>query len=343
MAKPVLSVVIPVYNTAGTLKYCLDSVLTQDFPDLEVVCIDDASSDGSLECLRGFSETDQRVKVLRHEQNRGRLEARRTGVDHAEGEFIMFLDSDDSFDNGLCGAAVDAIRKHDADMLQFSARQINVESGKKDIILPFTGDVPGKDLLNRFFITREISSTLWQKIYRSGLCRKAYREIPKLQSNMGEDILISFFLAYFAGSFSGVNTRKKYNYYLGKGISSTVMITPEKYRHYCEMSQLSRIVREFLQKNNAEMSAISAYNHMTVRLLSDCCSAFALVPETSREQASEMFWRSWRDVPGFERFLLDAFADRKGYIDSIYRSESYKLGNAVITPLRNIKAIISGN
>ena len=92
--KPKVSVVIPVYNVEPYLSECLDSVLSQTLKDLEVICVDDGSDDGSNAILEKYAARDARIKIL-HRNHVGVASARNVGLECADGEFIYFLDSDD--------------------------------------------------------------------------------------------------------------------------------------------------------------------------------------------------------------------------------------------------------
>lgn len=92
---PRVSVIIPVYNAEATISRALDSVLSQDQVSLEVICIDDYSSDSSLEVLNQYAERDSRVKVLTNAHNQGVSATRNNGIRSAAGSFIFFLDADD--------------------------------------------------------------------------------------------------------------------------------------------------------------------------------------------------------------------------------------------------------
>lgn len=93
MTQPSVSVVIPVFNRAETIGSAVDSVLTQTFKDLELIVVDDASSDRTVEILKGFS--DSRLRLICHESNKGAGAARNTGIDAARSEWVAFQDSDD--------------------------------------------------------------------------------------------------------------------------------------------------------------------------------------------------------------------------------------------------------
>jgi glycosyltransferase involved in cell wall biosynthesis len=98
MITPKVSVIIPVYNTSPYLRRCMDSITGQTLRDIEIVCINDGSSDDSLEILREYEAKDSRVRVIDFSENRGVSVARNTGMDAAQGEYIGFVDSDDYVD-----------------------------------------------------------------------------------------------------------------------------------------------------------------------------------------------------------------------------------------------------
>lgn len=98
---PKVSVIIPVYNTARYLRRCLDSVCGQTLQDIEIICVDDASTDGSADILWEYTAQDGRIRCIPHGHNRGCAAARNTGMDAARGTYISFIDSDDWIDAGF--------------------------------------------------------------------------------------------------------------------------------------------------------------------------------------------------------------------------------------------------
>ena len=94
MSVPKISIIIPVYNAEQYLMQCLDSILEQPFRDIEVICIDDGSTDGSLDILAGYQRKDPRIRVLTQENQYAGV-ARNHGMKHARGEYIHFMDADD--------------------------------------------------------------------------------------------------------------------------------------------------------------------------------------------------------------------------------------------------------
>lgn len=112
-----ISVVIPVYNAAPWLQRCLRSALDQDFDGLEVVCVDDGSTDDSLAICRGFAGRDARVRVVSRAHG-GAAAARNTGIDRAAGAYILFLDSDDYLEPGALSALWEAAQADALDMVR---------------------------------------------------------------------------------------------------------------------------------------------------------------------------------------------------------------------------------
>ncbi|HEX2893443.1 MAG TPA: CDP-glycerol glycerophosphotransferase family protein [Marmoricola sp.] len=121
--RPVLSVVMPVYNVEGYVRETLDTVLTQSLHNLEVIAVDDGSTDGSLAILREFERRDPRVRVLT-QINSGQGIARNLGVQHAQGEFLAFIDSDDTIPPGSFEHMVETLRRSGSDFCVGSVRRL---------------------------------------------------------------------------------------------------------------------------------------------------------------------------------------------------------------------------
>ena len=90
-----ISVVIPIYRVASYIAQCLESVVSQSFPDIEIICVDDKSPDESISIVRDYAKKDRRIRIFQHEKNKGVGAARNTGIKNAKGEYIFFLDPDD--------------------------------------------------------------------------------------------------------------------------------------------------------------------------------------------------------------------------------------------------------
>lgn len=133
MEIPRFSVIVPVYNAQEYLSKCVNSVLNQTYSDFELLLVDDGSKDNSPVICDNFSQADSRVKVF-HIENGGASKARNTGLDHSIGEYIIFLDSDDFWDNknALC-ILNEKISVTDCDVLMFGCTDWNMVTDEKKV------------------------------------------------------------------------------------------------------------------------------------------------------------------------------------------------------------------
>lgn len=127
-----ISVIIPIYNSEKYLKKCVDSVLDQTYKNLEVILIDDGSTDSSGELCDYYAKVDNRVKVI-HKKNERIGAARNTGIENATGELITFIDSDDYLDSKAYEKAIEIFKNTDADLVQWDLTFLE-EEGCKDVI-----------------------------------------------------------------------------------------------------------------------------------------------------------------------------------------------------------------
>lgn len=95
MSGPLVSIVVPVYNVESYIEECLQSVCSQTYENLEIICVDDVGNDRSMDVVRSFAVKDCRIKIIEHDKNKGLAEARNTGLEHVSGDYVFFLDSDD--------------------------------------------------------------------------------------------------------------------------------------------------------------------------------------------------------------------------------------------------------
>ena len=134
--EPIVSVIIPVYNTEMWLEECLESVVHQTLQDIEIICVNDGSTDRSLEILRIYAESDSRVRIVCQE-NKGLSEARNTGVRAASGEYLYFMDSDDTLEPNALEICVDDMNRRDLEYICFNMAAF----GNDPECAKFAGDI----------------------------------------------------------------------------------------------------------------------------------------------------------------------------------------------------------
>lgn len=160
-----LSVIIPVYNTEKYLQKCLDSIFEQNFSNFEVICVDDGSTDNSLDILAQYNE----ITVIK-QTNKGSGVARNLGLQQAKGEYVLFVDSDDWLVDGAFEKIIYAAKNSDLDILIFGGKIYS--KGKLRRGRYSVNKIP-KRYLNRVFSRHEFKddifkfpSTVWTKLYK---------------------------------------------------------------------------------------------------------------------------------------------------------------------------------
>lgn len=111
---PKISVIVPVYNVESYLTQCLESICNQTLKDIEIICVDDYSSDGSRAIMEEFAQNDNRVRIVQSKK-KGVSFARNTGLEHARAEYIQFIDSDDYILPTMCETMYTTMIEHDVD------------------------------------------------------------------------------------------------------------------------------------------------------------------------------------------------------------------------------------
>lgn len=188
-----VSVILPVYNVEKYVENSLRSVIGQTYPDIECLIIDDCGTDRSMDVVENVlahsNLAGKKIRILRHEKNRGLSAARNTGLDYAEGTYIFFLDSDDSIRPNCIEKHVEAISKDNAD---FSIGNTHLVAGKSVHIHAIKQEISlEKPLLS--FLKHEWDVSAWNKLYRAEFLRKS--SLTFTEGLIFEDILWSFCLS----------------------------------------------------------------------------------------------------------------------------------------------------
>ena len=270
---PTISVCIPVYGTEGSLLDCLHSVATQqglEAAGLEIIVVDDASpaTDPELgSSARIVSQFQQEspwpVVFLRHEENRGLVEARRTAVQAAIGEFIFCLDSDDT----LPPAALATLYRHavaeDADIVHGRAKVVVAQEGcqlegaalktvltrlQEKVDRVFIGRLEGAAILQNKLVEDQHNNFLWGKLIRRELYLQALELIPEMYCTMAEDVVQYLLIAHGARRYVGISDIV-YHYSVNTGISShTEITTLERWEQVCSTASVFTVLFACLEE-----------------------------------------------------------------------------------------------
>lgn len=238
------TVVIPVYRSEDYLPACLDSLKAQTFADWDAVIVLDGSDDSSPRIARTYEAGDPRFSVVELACNQGRHAARKSGVAHATGEYVCFLDSDDTFEPGLFAALDASLRADDADAIHFGMTLVGEDgmplertSAFERIVNAPQGMMDGMTTLVRTFCLRENARDwrLTQRAYRRELLQRVFALTTDERLDVAEDVYEYFCVACHLRSESTCND-VRLQYHLGRGISGVSTLAQEKLlaiaRHY---------------------------------------------------------------------------------------------------------------
>lgn len=206
--KEKISVIIPAYNVKPYIKKCVKSVINQSYKNLEIIIIDDGSTDGTSILCDELKKIDNRIIVL-HQQNKGLSEARNAGLNIATGEWIAFLDSDDWVDAQMYERLLKLAQKYDADISSCSSRNVyrdmnTNEQDERERIFVFEREKIIEGLITQEMIRYEV----WNKLWKRDLIADT-RFVP---GQISEDVHFDRIL--FLKTNMIVHTNQKYHNYL---------------------------------------------------------------------------------------------------------------------------------
>ncbi len=167
-----ISVIVPVYNVSDYLVRCVDSLLKQTYSNLEILLIDDGSTDASGKLCDELAERDSRIKVI-HQINQGLSGARNTGLDNATGEYVFFCDSDDFIDEATLDYMYNKLRRDQADVVACGFSQVwddYAESGREELFTSANpGVYSGHKAVIQMMTKNNICTVAWNKLYKRSL------------------------------------------------------------------------------------------------------------------------------------------------------------------------------
>lgn len=206
-----LSIVVPIYNTKDYLKQCIDSILTQSFEDIELILVDDGSTDGSSDICDEYARIDRRVRVY-HEENSGPMSSRKLGVEKAVGDYVTFVDADDfvaassyalameDMSKGVDVISFDIMRYFDEDRIQMDRDLYKEGVYSKDEIV--------KEIYPSMIWDAEQDSygldpALWNKMFKRSLLMNQFEsDVCEKRFHYGEDAAIVYPLMMNADTLS---------------------------------------------------------------------------------------------------------------------------------------------
>lgn len=190
-----ISVIIPCYNTEKYLDECISSIRSQTYNNLEIIIVNDGSTDHSLEIMKKHQQHDSRIRII-NQENQGLLHARRNGVAHSFGKYIIFVDADDYIFSDEIEHAFSVMKKYHADIVKFRFQFVPEKRDSKlyfqtrdDVVF----DLKNKKSFYNSFIATDDLNHIWSQIFKKDLYN-IHSEIFHSRTNFGEDVLQNMML-----------------------------------------------------------------------------------------------------------------------------------------------------
>lgn len=161
-----VSIIVPVYNIEKYLAKCLDSLINQTLKEIEIICVNDGSTDNSAEILNEYAQKDSRIRII-NQENAGLSAARNTGINNANGEYIGYVDSDDWVDLNFYENLYNAAKENNADIAVAGIKRVGGEDYKEKVFLKFEKTTTTENTDEKFRLCDiPDKSYVWNKIYK---------------------------------------------------------------------------------------------------------------------------------------------------------------------------------
>ncbi len=226
-----VSIIVPVYNAEKYLNRCLESIVNQTYRNIEILLIDDGSPDSCPQMCEEWAQKDSRIIVI-HKENEGAGQARNTGLDNANGEYILFVDSDDYIDCKTVEICVDAAEKENAQVVLFSLYNVDSHSRVKPASVmsspkTFDKNELRQELLPSLFVhTLGYGVSVWGKMFCIDVIKKNELSFVSEREYYSEDAI--FVLEYFSKIQSACALNQRLYYYFENNNSLSRTYTEDR-------------------------------------------------------------------------------------------------------------------
>ena len=266
------SIVVIGHNQKESVCNAVHSAVSQTYRDIEVIYVDDASSDGSAELVERKYGCE-RLQVIRLQENQGPLIARMTGISHASGQWVLFLDGDDYYDQTACAVLADTINrlKKPVEVIGFGVQLIykgNVSDTmradlEKRVAFPYVGALSGNELLDEIYIKGGMSWNIANKCFSMGLLQRVQQQIHHEKLYASEDFYMNFLASHMAQGYFGI-ANQLYCYTIGGGISTSSSATMQSLQRHMTGVAAVELTEQYADRNqllNRYQAAFSQLRH----------------------------------------------------------------------------------
>lgn len=301
---PLISVVVPIYNVEEYLKICINSIIDQTYKNIEILLIDDGSTDNCPSICDEHAKLDERIKVI-HKKNGGLSDARNVGISIATGEYISFIDSDDFVTTDYIEYLYSLIEKAKADISVCQMQMVN-ENGspiKTNVILKDKIIRGTKNCIYDFLYDGAIDTTAWRKLYKTSLFKENKIEYPVDKYN--EDVYTTYKLV-MKSSVIAIGSKQMYMYRQRKGSITKSEFTSKNLDyvngHLARYDEITQFYPEF--KVLASKYVLSSINNVLIKLSKSTEDPKEYLPLFNKEYKKHI----WNYLKSNASFLPKVFA-----------------------------------
>lgn len=315
---PVVSIVVPVYNDEAYITRALDSCIGQTLKSIEVICVDDASTDKSIKMVKNYAKKDSRIRLIKQPKNLSALQARRVGIENATADYILFLDGDDELSPRAAELTYKKAIKENADIVSFCPELVmnagRVEESFAKSLLPPTDELSGIDIVGTIFKPgTHAQCQLWRYLFDKNLLLKAYERVPKNKAvYRANDIMISFVAIAYAKHYVHISDFL-YRYHLDDGGSGHDSINYEKFLYYAQAIDSVEYIPRLLVEGD--------FNTADFKIIKECYESLRL-----RIIANTTQYATLKTLPEFTKQSIDYILKRISLDDVIISLATFMPG-----------------
>ena len=241
--QPLISILVPCYNVEKYLEQCLDSIVNQTLKDIEIICINDGSTDSTLDIIKSYAKSDKRIVII-DKQNEGYGKSMNRGLDAATGKYIGIVESDDWVDSNMFQELTDIAEKHNVDVVKSNFYQYTTTDGEKNVLNPI---IPEYDA-NRIIIPRQSfaifysAPSIWAAIYNREFLMKNNIRFLESPGASYQDTGFNFKVWLMANS--AYLTTKPYLHYRCDNENSSVKSASKVFCVCDEWNEINRYIKQ---------------------------------------------------------------------------------------------------
>lgn len=346
VSMPLVSVIMPVYNVEAYLKESIESIRHQKLENIEIICVNDGSTDNSHSILEKEASKDKRIKIVEQE-NKGLSEARNTGIREAKGEYLFFIDSDDTLEKDALELLTERMTIHKLDMILFNAKAFgNDEKSKSRAngmnVGYFKRELDEKEILSgvdMFYSLKEkgmFIAPVWSEMIRRDVVIK--NDLFFHPGILHEDEPWTFKALATALRVGCVND-VLYNYRIRSGaITSDAFSFMHIYGLFSGIRDIQKTIEDSVNKNDKRITDCGIKH--VVELQEAAINNYRLCDENEKNKRYNM---KTEELTAFSA-MIAAPADMLDKEERKWtNSKSYQIGKFILSPFRKCKSLIEEN